>query len=274
MKDTVKALLAEHGITLCAPLALSSCRILRPYLLQRAGIENGTAFLLAVPYYTTKCDDPARNISAYAVSRDYHLFFADLFEKVLPLLRNAFPANRFAGFADHSPIAEVEAAAMAGLGCIGQNGLLLTERYASYVFLGEIVTDAVLELPPHTVTHCMACGACQRACPARQTGKECLSALTQRKGTFADDEITYLCQNGSAWGCDRCQEVCPMTKKAKADGSIYTDIAFFKEDAVASLTADAVRESADEAFALRAYSWRGRPTVLRNLEILEKGEHR
>ena len=159
---------------------------------------------------------------------------------------------------------------MAGLGRIGENGLLLTERYSSYVFLGEIVTDAVLEAPAHTATRCIACGACQRACPARQTGKECLSALTQRKGSFADDEVAYLCQNGSAWGCDRCQEVCPVTVQAKKAGTLYSTLPFFTKTAISHLTADTVREMSNEDFAARAYSWRGRNTILRNLEILEK----
>ena len=104
MLHTVPSLLAAEGIDLCAPLSLCECTQTRPYLLERAEITEGTAFLFAIPYYTTKCDDPARNISAYAVSRDYHLFLRELFARILPRLREKFPNNRFAGFVDHSPI--------------------------------------------------------------------------------------------------------------------------------------------------------------------------
>ena len=129
MENAVSSLLAERGIKLSAPIALRDCRITRPYLLERVGITDGTAFLFAVPYYTTKCDDPARNISAYAVSRDYHRFFAALFDDILPLLRKLFPSNKFAGFTDHSPIAEGDAAVRAGLGFFGCNHFRLANEF-------------------------------------------------------------------------------------------------------------------------------------------------
>ena len=272
MIKTISRLLAERGIRLCAPIPLSACRILRPYLLERAGIGDGTAFLFAVPYYTTECDDPARNISAYAVSRDYHAFFGALFDEILPILRVQFPQNRFAGFTDHSPIAEVEAAVRAGLGVRGCNRLLLTEAYASYVFLGEIVTDASVDCVLHEPRTCTQCGACKSSCPVALNGEACLSALTQKKGELTAEEAKALLANGMIWGCDRCQESCPVTRRAKAAGSIYTPIAFFKEHALPHLTANAVEEMSNEAFAARAYSWRGRKTILRNLHLFQKGE--
>ena len=273
MENTVKQLLAQRGISLCAPLLLSECHVLRPHLLQRAAIADGTVFLFAVPYYTTKCEDPARNISKYAVSADYHTFFAALFEDILPLLREKFPQNRFAGFVDHSPIAEVDAAARAGLGVKGANGLLLCEDYASYVFLGEIVTDAVLSLPPAPPPReCESCGACKRACPVNGDVAHCLSALTQKKGELTEAEQAALRANGCAWGCDRCQEACPHTARAKATGTLYSPLPFFAETALPHLSAAHVAAMSDEAFAARAYAWRGRAPILRNLELLEKGE--
>ena len=272
MKNAVSSLLAERGIKLSAPIALRDCRITRPYLLERVGITDGTAFLFAVPYYTTKCDDPARNISAYAVSRDYHRFFAALFDDILPLLRELFPSNKFAGFTDHSPIAEGDAAVRAGLGFFGCNHLFLTSEYSSYVFLGEIITDAILAVSAGELKHCPSCGSCRAACPVDLTVGECLSALTQKKGLLTDAEQKAILSHSCAWGCDRCQEACPITQAAKQSGSIYTSIPFFKDNAIPHLTADAVRAMSEAEFAARAYSWRGRDTILRNLELLEKGE--
>ncbi|MBQ3483591.1 MAG: epoxyqueuosine reductase [Clostridia bacterium] len=271
MEQTIKELLRARGITAVAPIALSHCTLTRPYLLERAGIADGTAFMLAVPYYTTECDDPARNISAYAVSRDYHLFFRTLFDELLPVLHARFPAQRFAGFADHSPIAEAEAAVKAGLGSFGCNHLFLTEEHSSFVFLGEIVTDAVLDAPPREVRTCEDCGACLRACPVGLAVHSCLSALTQKKGELSEDEAATVLKNGSAWGCDRCQEACPVTKRARARGTLYSEIPFFRESAIPHLTAARVREMNDAEFAMRAYSWRGREVILRNLEYFEQG---
>ncbi|MBR6726844.1 MAG: DUF1730 domain-containing protein [Clostridia bacterium] len=272
MKNSILQLLREQGITLCAPLSLEHCRITRPYLLERAGITSGTAFLLAVPYYTTECDDPTRNISSYAVARDYHGFFEELFAALLPRLRAAFPQNRFVGFADHSPIAETEAAARAGLGAIGCNHLLLTEDYGSYVFVGEIITDALLDAPGTAPRRCAACGACRAACPVGLDTAACRSALTQKKGALSEGEQADLLTHGLAWGCDRCQEVCPVNRRAKQRGSIYSPIAFFGEQTRPHLTAAALAAMSEAEFAARAYSWRGRAAILRNLELLEKGE--
>ena len=40
---------AERKIDLFAPISLSECEIRKPYLLERAGISDGTAVLIAVP---------------------------------------------------------------------------------------------------------------------------------------------------------------------------------------------------------------------------------
>ena len=272
MENTIKNLLAERGIHLVAHLPLSECHVQKPYLLQRAGIENGTAFLFAVPYYTTNCDDPASNISAYAVSRDYHLFFKQLFDEVLPLLQKCFPENRFAGFTDHSPIAEVEAAVRAGLGFFGKNHLFLTKEHSSFVFLGEIITDKLFSAIPVTSQSCDGCNACLSACPVGLDISKCVSALTQKKGELSAEERAQLLAHKCAWGCDICQRACPITKRARANGTLYTSIPFFQNSALTPLTASALRAMSDEEFSTRAYSWRGRDTILRNLEILEKGE--
>jgi epoxyqueuosine reductase QueG len=98
----------------------------------------------------------------------------------------------------------------------------------------------------------------------------CHSALTQKKGTLTPEEIAALRAHGSAWGCDLCQLACPVTKKARENGTLYTAIPFFTESAHTPLTAKEIEEMPDEEFAARAYSWRGKPTVLRNLKYLEE----
>jgi len=272
MKKTVEKLLAAQGISMMAPLSLADCIIQKPYLLQRAGIEKGTAFLFAVPYYTTECDACANNISAYAVSRDYHGFFKALFDTLLPVLQEKFPQNRFAGFTDHSPINEVHAAVRAGLGFYGKNHLFLTRAHSSFVFLGEIITDAVFEIPLPPPQSCDECGACLAACPVALDASRCYSALTQKKGALSEEEIAILRAHGCAWGCDICQRVCPITLRAKENGTLYTTIPYFKESALSPLTAEIVEKMSEEEFATRAYSWRGRNTILRNLRHLEKGD--
>ena len=265
--------LQKKNIDLVGALPLSACRITRPYLLERAKIQDGTVFMLAVPYYTPACDDPKRCISAYAVSRDYHLFFEELYGELLPLLTEQFPNNRFAAFADHSPISELHAAVRAGLGVIGKNGLILTEKYGSYVFLGEIITDLHIPCDVKDVKFCEDCGACENACPSIVNEKSvCLSTLSQKKGDLSEEEKNLLLSTNTVWGCDRCQECCPYNQRAKKAGTIYSPIAFFNQETLPSPTAEDIEDMSDETFSARAYSWRGRETILRNLRLREKGD--
>ena len=258
----------KKKIFLFSAIKLSDCEIRKPYLLERENISSGTVIMLAVPYYTRAAASPDRNLSAYAVPRDYHGFFQSLFAELLPILHEKWPEESFAGFADHSPIAELQAAAHSGLGVIGKNSLLLTEPYSSYVFLGELITTAELPTVFHPIASCEDCGACRRACPMEKIGT-CLSALTQQKGELTDREKGILKKYGSVWGCDLCQEVCPYTKRALKNGTIFSPIPYFQEQTIAHLTADRLDRMDGKEFESRAYAWRGRDTIRRNLEIME-----
>ncbi len=269
MLQILSEFFSKKGIRLFAPLPLELCRIQKPQLLERVGIAEGSVCIFAVPYLTPAYDSPDRNLSAYAVGKDYHRFFSELFDELLPLLRENCPDERFAAFSDHSPIHEKEAAAMAGLGRIGQNGLLITEEYSSYIFLGEIVTTLRLPAEPREIAHCEGCGRCKTLCPAESCGG-CLSALTQKKGALSEQEAEAIRCNGSLWGCDLCQEVCPHTERARAAGAIYTPIPYFYEDPLPHLTEGALDAMSDASFAERAYAWRGRETVRRNLKLMKK----
>lgn len=267
MDEKLFEILRRHSVSLFAPIAIKDCEILRPYKLERVGVsdfEKLSVVMLAIPYLTRQSK---RNISSYAVARDYHGYFAELFAVLLPELRDSFPEYRFVGFADDSPIEERNAAVAAGLGIIGDNGMLITEKYSSYVFLGEIITDLPLRASARPIERCRGCGVCQSACP--KGDGECLSAITQKKGELTEDEIAQIRKCGSAWGCDICQEVCPHTLRAIKNGTIYTDIEYFKTNTISHLTLEALDEMSDEEFARRAYSWRKRDTIRRNLEILE-----
>ena len=138
MFDLLSSLLREQNIELFGAISLSDCKIIKPYLLERAKIssDSGTVVIMAIPYMVK--DTEAKNISEYATARDYHVFCSSLFDAVLPKLRDAYPQNTFCGFADHSPIDEIDAAAKCGVGVIGKHGLLIPEKYSSFIFIADI----------------------------------------------------------------------------------------------------------------------------------------
>lgn len=254
-------------------IPLSMCRITRPYLLEKAHIPtSGTAILFAVPYVVSAdITDEQRNVSLYAVPEDYHLYIHELGTSLLPFLTNRFPDNHFALFSDHSPIAEVDAAARAGLGVLGMNHLLITPTWGSYVFIAEIVTDmpyeqvtqaAASDIPP-TPPRCEECGRCTRACPAQHAPDGiCLSALTQKKGALSESEQAALRNHPLIWGCDFCQAVCPRNQFVKD-----TQVTFFVEKRRLHIDSATLNQMGDDEFSRRAYAWRGRSVITRNLRL-------
>jgi len=62
--------LHKKGIFLISRVAISDCILQKPYLLERAGLQNGTVVIFAVPYLSQQAWESRRNISAYAAARD------------------------------------------------------------------------------------------------------------------------------------------------------------------------------------------------------------
>ena len=264
---------AREKIELYGFLPLDECKIIRPYLLERCGVNKGSAVIFAVPYYSRAAETEGRNVSLYAVPRDYHLYFKEISRRFCDAAKSEFPTANFRFFSDHSPIDEVNGAAKAGIGIIGRNHLLITERYSSFIFLGEIVTDLELPSEVREIGFCENCGFCSSECPVDLSVEECLSALTQKKGELTMQEKEKILAHGLAWGCDRCQTACPHTKKAIQNGTIYSPVDFFREKCIPALTAEALEAMTDEEFNTRAYSWRGRDTILRNLKLFKDGSN-
>ena len=223
----------------------------------KARIPEGskTVICFAFPYKIE--ENPPKNISRYAAVPDYHVVCGKILEKITAALRERNKDNRFEYFVDNSPIPEVYAASRAGLGFIGKNGLLITERFGSFVFLGEIVTD--MEIKSDTkATACTDCGLCKSACPVGLKKSECLSAVTQQKGALSAEQEKLITTHGSVWGCDICQNVCPHNKNA--ENSFIDE---FREGYRGEY-------QRGEDITQRAYEWRGEKVVLRNALLFDE----
>ena len=259
-KKDVSAFFESQQIVLYGVLPLSACRIIYEGLLARSLPEAKSVIIFAVPYYAGAF--PGRNISLYALSKDYHLYLKGLNERLTAFLKDRFPSATFAGFGDHSPIAERQAAASAGLGILGDNGMLITEKYGSYIFIGEMFTDLDTAEQPKEIRRCRSCGACKKACPGHFD--VCASGIGQRKGTLTAEEELLVKKTGLVWGCDLCQTVCPYNRSPE-----ITPIAFFKEDLCPYVRTEEIEEMPKEAFSARAFGWRGKQPLLRNLKLFE-----
>ena len=266
----IRAALKAEGITECGFLPRAHFRVLNERLMQRCdGLQSAVVFL--IPYRCDASPKDGLNISLYARVKDYHAYFAALSERLLAALRSSFPDERFAGFCDHSPIDEKDAAARCGLGVLGRNSLLINPTYGSFVFIGSLLRSLSLsENRSYTAELCCGCGRCERACPVSAMtgsgidGAKCLSGISQKKRKTPEDEA-LLRQTGAVWGCDVCQLACPMNR-----GAAYTEIPFFKNSFADMLSAEAIEAMRDEEFALYAFSWRGRAVITDNIRRVQR----
>jgi len=201
------------------------------------------------------------DISKYACVKDYHIVINDFQNKLINALKEKFPDNHFESFADNSPVPEVFAAMRAGLGVIGKNGLLINENFGSYVFIGEIITDMELIFNNTDSKACIGCNKCLISCPDNalsESGidiKRCLSDITQKKGTLEESEINLIKKNNCLWGCDICQDVCPMNKNIKINPVEEFRTGFDN------------KMRCDGNISDRAYAWRGIAVIRRNCNI-------
>ena len=252
-------------------MSFDACRVINTRLMEKLTFKPRTVVLFLIPYYAKETE----NISRYASCGDYHYFASNFFRLNTPFLQFQSNGYHFAGFCDHSPIDERHAAATAGLGIIGDNGLLINETYGSFVFIAEWITDAPLDLfsyvEPRNVETCEHCGACVRACPSGNlpqfSKKNCVSAITQKKSDLTEKERELLRKNGSVWGCDACQIVCPHNRKVIEEG-LRTPVLFFNCSHIPCMTSEILARMTDEEFSLRPYSYRKREVLERNLKIL------
>lgn len=213
------------------------------------------------PYFLGEQFYKNSNISKYSVPDDYHIIAGEYLQSAAEQLKRSYPQNEFVWFCDNSPIKEVEAAVKCGLGVKGKNSLLINSQYGSFCFLGEIVTDMELECSLPEDRTCMQCGLCEKACPCgalsayKVNTQRCLSDVSQRKGELSEEQEALIKNSTSIWGCDVCQDVCPMNKNIKV-----TPIKKFFETAK-------VRYEPEDNIAARAYNWRGKKVIDRNFKI-------
>ena len=266
MDHQLNEIFLKSGIEYASALKYEDCREINPGLIKKLGFIPRSVIMFLLPYFVSI----PQNFSAYASSVDYHILLNKIGEEILLELKKLYPENQFAIFGDHSPIDERKAAATCGLGIIGDNGLLINEKYGSYVFIGEFISDlegeSLGEIKREEIKYCEHCGKCKNACPTAALSNcenACLSAITQKKGELSEEEVSLMLSQNTVWGCDACQRACPYNS-----APAFTPVSSFYTDRIDALSSADIERMSDEEFASRAFSWRGRNTILRNLKYL------
>ncbi len=168
---------------------------------------------------------PHGKVARYAWGQDYH----DVIKA--RLRRFADGLSGLAGrdvrtrvFVDDGPMNDRAAAERAGVGWFGKNTNILTPAYGSWVFLAQVITDLELQATPALKKTCGACVRCIDDCPTGAIvapyvldNRRCISYLTIELRGVIPRELRPLIGDW-VFGCDICQDVCPVNRKAQAGG--------------------------------------------------------
>ena len=166
-------------------------------------------------------NEDSYKISKYAYGEDYHFVIKDKLKELVQFIQTEIGEVNGRAFVDSAPVLDKAWAAKSGLGWIGKNSNLITQKVGSFYFIAELIIDLELEYDSPTTDHCGSCTACLDACPTEAIvapyvvdGSKCISYFTielkdnlptEMKGKF-DDWI---------FGCDVCQDVCPWNRFSK-----------------------------------------------------------
>jgi epoxyqueuosine reductase len=189
----------------------------------RSIISLAMSYLGQEMYVPSSPGTPRGRVARYAWGRDYHPLLLGQTARFIEQLRLRYGhTDARKGMVDTARIVDRAVAQRAGVGWYGKNTCILTHSLGSWVLLAEVVTDLDLVPDRPLRTNCGACSLCMPACPTgalihpgvMDVGK-CISYLTiEERGSIAPDLRPAM--GDWIFGCDVCQEVCPVNTKAPA----------------------------------------------------------
>ncbi|MCQ2413874.1 MAG: DUF1730 domain-containing protein, partial [Clostridia bacterium] len=125
MKKEIRDYFEKQNISSFAVLCYADVKEISAEIMAREDFTPKSVIMFVIPYYT----GDGENLSRYAVSYDYHRIIRQIGDGLIEVLRRIYPENRFKTYGDHSPIDERHAGLIGGLGILGDNGLLIHEKY-------------------------------------------------------------------------------------------------------------------------------------------------
>lgn len=189
--------------------------------------EAQSVIVIGVNYHTSQplslaVQDNERGwISRYAWGEDYHTVLTEKLEKLHHFIEQEAGAKyRGRYYADTGPVLDRVFAKYAGLGWFGKNTNLINQKLGSWFFIGELITNLVLEVDAPPPDRCGTCRRCLDACPTEAfvgpyvlDSQRCISYLTiEVRGAIPEELRAPMGQH--VFGCDICQDVCPWNRKA------------------------------------------------------------
>ena len=232
---------------------------------------------LLLNYYPSELQNQdSYKISKYAYGQDYHHVIKEKLKELLHFIQTEIGEVSGRAFVDSAPVLDKAWAAKSGLGWVGKNSNLITQKVGSFYFIAELIIDLELDYDTPTTDHCGSCTACLDACPTEAIvapyvvdGSKCISYFTielkdnlpqEMKGKF-DDWM---------FGCDVCQDVCPWNRFSKPHNEplfqANSDILNFSKSDWEEITVDTFQKVFKNS-AVKRTKYEG---LLRNINFLKK----
>ncbi|MBU5355913.1 tRNA epoxyqueuosine(34) reductase QueG [Paenibacillus barcinonensis] len=243
------------------------------------GGEPASLIAIAVAYPSKMINPPKSEPGAYrgifarsAWGQDYHQVLRTAMDKLVNFIRERVPEAMIESMVDTGALVDRAVSQRAGIGFSAKNCSIISPKFGSWIFLGELVTN--IPFPPDTpVTEdCGECTKCIDACPTgalvgpgQLNAQRCISFLTQTKG-FLDEEFMLKIGN-RLYGCDTCQIVCPKNRGKNWDHhpEFHPDPEVVKPLLLPLL--DIGNREFKERFGQSSASWRGKKPIQRNAVI-------
>ena len=232
---------------------------------------------LLLNYYPSELqNENSYKISKYAYGQDYHHVIKEKLKELLHFIQTEIGEVSGRAFVDSAPVLDKAWAAKSGLGWVGKNSNLITQKVGSFYFIAELIIDLELDYDTPTTDHCGSCTSCLDACPTDAIvapyvvdGSKCISYFTielkdnlpqEMKGKF-DDWM---------FGCDVCQDVCPWNRFSKPHNEplfqTNSDILNFSKSDWEEITVDTFQKVFKNS-AVKRTKYEG---LLRNINFLKK----
>jgi len=189
----------------------------------RSVVALGVFYLTDAPRDLNAPGEPHGRVSAYAWGDDYHEVIRRQLDALAAFVRElAAPGEeKTIVFCDTGRMVDRAVAQRSGLGWYGKNTNILTKGWGSWVFLAELVTSLDLTPDPPLAANCGQCEVCLHACPTNAfvapyilDARRCISYLTIEHRGAIPLELRPLI-GAHIFGCDICQEVCPVNLVAE-----------------------------------------------------------
>ena len=171
------------------------------------------------PKGTNSSTEGSAMLSSLGTDEDYHIRVRTLLRQLVSELKQHYNFKHKV-LIDSPNLDERAFAVRAGLGFLGRNRLVISQKFGSRFNIGLLLHD-IPGIPATEATQQSCppnCRLCIDACPAKvlqfnrsvfTTSWFCISYLTQKKELTAQEE-NLLVKSNQLYGCDICQNICPF----------------------------------------------------------------